>query len=286
MKKVVLLFVLFVMVVFVSCDKVKKPYVVAREVVECDAPPFPVLDNVIQKYLLEDYTGHTCTNCPKAHGIIANDLSFMGDTLVVIAIHAGYNAEPEPGNGFFADYRTDAGNAYNSTFKINSYPSGMINRLFFNNNQIVPYSNWKNTLAGIPRKHANIGIQIMTEENGEKTCIFVKTTLLDGVLENLRLCVLLTEDSIISPQKFPGQDDFGNPIIDTNYVHNHVLRASIAPVWGDDIDISAKDESVINGYSILLGGQGWRKEHCHVVAFIYNLDNYEILQAESVKLVR
>ena len=265
-------------IAFGSCDKVKKPYKVTENNLPCNTiPVFPALDNtVIQKYLLEDYTGHTCTNCPQAHKIIANDLSLMGDTLVIIAIHAGSFARPEDGI-FSNDLRTDAGNEYAQEFNISSYPSGMVNRMIFNSNRIVSYQNWKNTLATISRKPADIGIQIITEINNDVACIFVKTSLLDNVSGKLRLCVLLTEDNIISPQK-------NGTKVDTNYVHNHVLRTSLAPIWGDNVEISAKNEDFIKGYSIDFEGKIWKKENCHIVAFIYDSDNYEILQVEEVSL--
>jgi len=273
-------FILIVMIItgFLSCDKVKKPYKVEATTVECDTPSFPALDNVIQKYLLEDYTGHRCNNCPKAHERITNVLiPMLNDTLVVIAIHAGYNAQPEEGL-FSADYRTEAGNAYEKQFNISVYPSGMINRMFFNGNRIINYPDWKTALESIPRKPADMGIQILTDFNNEKACIFVKTSLLNNVSEKLRLCVLLTENNIISPQKNGKETD-------TNYVHNHVLRTSLAPILGDDIELSAKNESVIKGYSIDFSGKVWKKENCYIVAFIYNSDTYEILQVEEVKLV-
>ena len=260
-----------------SCDKVNKPYKVTETVLACDTPAFPALDNVIQKYLLEDYTGHTCTNCPKAHKIIAEDLHYLGDTLVVIAVHAGDNARPEEGL-FSADFRTDVGNAYKDQFKITAYPSGMISRMLFNNNRIVSYSTWKNKLAEIPRKPADIGMQIIAKQNNDEFCIFVKTNLLSNVSGTLRLCVLMTESNIISPQK-------NGTKTDTNYVHNHVLRTSLAPIWGDNIEISAKDEFVIKGYSVNFDGTAWKKEDCHIVAFIYNADTEEILQVEEIKLV-
>jgi len=260
-----------------SCDKVNKPYrIVGGKAAECDTPSFPALDDVMQKYLLEDYTGHTCTNCPLAHKTIDDLTAQMGDTLIVIAIHAGSFAKPEEGGLFSADFRTEAGDAYNKEFNITAYPSGMINRMLFNGKRTVSYSNWKNTLAGIARKPADIGIQIMLEDNGENTCIFVKTSLLSDVSETLRLCVFITENNIISPQKNGSK-------VDTDYVHNHVLRTSLTPVWGDNIEISAKNESLIKGYSVDFKGKDWKKENCYIVVFVYNLDTKEILQVEEIK---
>jgi len=272
--------VLFVIFAFCGCDKVNKPYRVAGEKeTKCDTPSFPALDNVMQKYLLEDYTGHTCTNCPRAHKIASELMEQMGDSLVVIAIHAGDNARPEEASGdcsFSTDYRTDAGNAYAKEFNITAYPNGMINRMFFNGRQTVSYSNWKNTLNTIPRKLPAVAIQIIAEENNENTCIFVKTSLLSDVSETLRLCVFVTENGIISPQK-----DATKIVCD--YEHHHVLRASIAPIWGDNLDISAKGESLIKGYSVDFRDKVWKKENCYIVAFVYNLDTKEILQVEEIR---
>ena len=265
----------------VSCDKIKKPYRVEEKVIACDTPSFPALNNVLQKYLLEDYTGHTCTNCPRAHKIAHDLIVQMGDTLVVMAIHAGDNARPEEGAencSFTADYRTEAGNDYVREFTITAYPNGMINRMRINGNRTVMYSNWKKTLDTITRKTPLMAIQIMTEENSESTCIFVKTSLLSIISGKLRLCVFVTENGIISPQKDAAT-------VKCDYEHNHVLRAAIAPIWGDDLNITAKDESLIKGYSVDFKDKVWKKENCHIVAFVYDLDTQEILQVEEIKLV-
>jgi len=274
-------FVLIVLIVtgFTSCDKVKKPYMVEKNFLECDTPSFPALDNLIRKYLLEDYTGHTCTNCPKAHDIIVNDLSSLRDTLIVIAIHAGSYAEPK-GEPFSADYRTEAGKEYDTKFNIpQAYPHGTINRMFFGNNRTLSANKWKSTFDTITRKPPAVAIQVLTEFNNDIACVFVKTSLLNNISENLRLCVLLTENNIVSPQQNGSK-------IDTNYVHNHVLRHSLAPIWGDNVELSVKDESVVKGYSIDFNGKVWKKENCYIIAFVYNLDTYEILQVEEVKLVQ
>ncbi len=95
----------------------------------------------------------------------------------------------------------------------------------------------------------------------------------------MRICVLLIENSIISPQKTTTTE----PICD--YEQDHVLRKAISPVWGHDLTISQNGDAQIRGYSVSFSGTIWKKENCNIIAFVYDRDSYEILQVEEIKLV-
>jgi hypothetical protein len=122
MKNFKILFLFFALVIFFSaCEKITPPY---KESKGGGNDTTGVLKNV----LLEDYTGHTCVNCPTA-AVIAHDLkNLYGDRLIVMAVHAGYFADPHPGI-FENDYRTQAGNEWNTFFGFQNYPSGLIDRV-------------------------------------------------------------------------------------------------------------------------------------------------------------
>jgi hypothetical protein len=288
MKKIFLTTIILTAVItvsIVSCDKISKPYKTTDEgsmKAICDTPSFPALNNVIQKYLLEDFTGHQCPNCPQAQVISADIKAKMKDTLIVMAIHAGYFAEPK-GTGdcsFSADYRTAAGDAYNTAFGISSYPQGMINRTMFGTSQVLERTEWRTTFENLVRTPPSIGMQIETlnAKEDDAVCIFVKTTLLENISDSLRLCVFITEDSIVSPQL-----KATTKVCD--YVHMHMLRTAVSPIWGDKVSLSAKDDTQIKGYSIQLGDKVRNRANCHVIAFIYaETANREILQVEEVKL--
>ncbi|MDR1459186.1 MAG: Omp28 family outer membrane lipoprotein [Bacteroidales bacterium] len=281
MKKILVLSIIFIACI-ASCDKIDKPYRVSENVISCDTPSFATLDDnaVIQKYLLEDYTGHKCPNCPRAQVISARMKTQMGDTLVLIAIHSGTLARPENTTGYCsysANYNTEVGNEYTEKFLISTYPSGLINRRSFNGSQILSDSHWETTLNAIVRETPTIGVQIMTENNGGEACVFVKTTLLSDMSNTLRLNVLLIEDGIISAQKYGTRDS-------CEYVHNHVLRTSFAPVVGDNLTVSQRNDSQIKGYSLKLNDT-WKKENCHIIAFISDANTDEILQVEEAKLI-
>jgi hypothetical protein len=288
MKKIFLTTIILIAIItasIVSCDKISKPYKPDQGSMNaiCDTPSFPALNNVIQKYLLEDFTGQKCVYCPRAQDVSSELKTLMGDTLVIMAIHAGDFAKPNVADtgdcAFRADYRTPAGDEYATTFGVSSYPSGMINRTFFGGKQILDYAKWKELFRDMVRTAPSLGLQIETLGSaGDSICIFVKTTLLENISDSLRLCVFITEDSIVSPQM-----KLTTKVCD--YVHMHMLRTTVSPTWGDKISLSAKDESQIKGYTIQLGDKVRNRANCHVIAFIYaETVNREILQVEEVKL--
>ena len=290
MKRFILIFT--VAVGIVSCDKIEKPYRVSGAISGVDTPAFADLGAVVQKYLFEDYTGHLCNNCPEGAQVIKTLKAAMGDTLISIAVHAGVESmvKPNPAekgcsSGYTADYRTAAGSEYAAEFKIRANPSGMINRMVLNGNRVLEITaNWATLMNSVPRNRPTMGIQIIPVHHSDTAYIFVKTTLLSDVSGKLRLCVVLVENGIVSPQK-NSKSSLGSVPNICNYEHNHLLRTSITSTWGDVLELSKKDDAAIKAYALLLAGKSWEKENCQIIAYIYDDDTKEILQVEEVELL-
>ena len=286
MKRILFFFV--IATATASCDKVDKPYKVYQGgEIGIDTPAFPAVGNVIQKYLFEDYTGHTCNNCPEGAAILKTLKAAMGDTLIPMAVHVGATAKPISGTGscvFSTDFRTPTGNAYADEFKIENNPSGMINRRLFSGNRVLKgITAWETTMKGLSRTNPTMAIQIIPVHRSDTAYIFIKTTLLSAVSNKLRLCAVLVESGIVAPQK-NGKSALGSVPNICDYVHNHVLRTTISPLWGENIELSKKDDTLIKVYSLLLAGTTWNKANCHIIAYIYDEDSKEILQVEEAEL--
>ncbi|MBO7465022.1 MAG: Omp28-related outer membrane protein, partial [Bacteroidales bacterium] len=225
MKKLLVFFIgICTGILFLQCDKIEEPFKESPEQnVAADTPYFEIRTDFIQKYLLEDFTGHTCLNCPKAHTIMKEMQGAMKDTLICMAVHCGNFAEPGAAP-YTADYRTALGNYLASHFSVSGLPKGMISRMQFNGKRVLNYSEWKADMASVPRLQAEIGIQIKdttAPSHPDTAYIFVKTNWLKGTARPMRLSVVLLEDSIVSAQKQPDLSVIGD------YVHNHMLRASL-----------------------------------------------------------
>ena len=290
MKKIIILSLLTIFI-FASCDKIEKPYRIEEDVVDIvDTPDFPELDldHVIHKILIEEYTGHRCTNCPKGHKALNDIKTMMGDTVVLLAIHAKKLSEPDTINtdcniGYHInDYRTEAGNNYAELFVPGGIPAAVFNRTEINGIYAQnETANWADIAKEIERTPADLAIQIIPVFNKKQDTvfIFVKTTLLNTLNANMNLCVLLSESGIVSPQRN------SDPTIGTvpdicEYTHNHMLRENISPILGSALRISAAEESQLNVYALPVSSK-WIISHCDIVAFVYDTDTQKVLQAEE-----
>src|SRR3954471_6765702 len=78
-----------------------------------------------KKVVLEEYTGIHCGYCPDGHKIAKAMYVADPANVVLINVHAGGFAGP---GTYQPDYRTTDGNTMNTSFGVNSYPAGQINR--------------------------------------------------------------------------------------------------------------------------------------------------------------
>lgn len=290
MKKyfIVLLGFAFLTSFLISCDKIEEPYVV-KDVIDasCDTPSFPELGSTYRKLFLEEFTGHTCVNCPDGHRRASLLMDKYQDSIVVVAIHAGVFASPELPE-FPADYRTAVGNAINDQFGVEGYPSGMINRIPFNASLIQDRTAWSIAANAIDKQQVKAAIQMKCDYNSseQKACVHSKVTFLQDVNANLKLAVYMIEDSIVSPQK----NTFSNlgtvPVIE-HYVHNHMLRGSLNTIWGETVNAGAitSGSTVYKGYGFSFIGNLYRPQFCSFIAVLYDSDTYEVWQVEEIHAI-
>ncbi len=256
---------------------------------DCKEQPFPPYTSK-KVVLLEDYTGHTCLNCPAATKIADGLKKKYPEQVIVVAIHAGgYAAYKRP--PFTQNFTTEAGDFYDGTkgFTVSALgnPNGLVNRKDYPiKKQVKNKDQWGPEISALLSKPVEADLQLMSEYNSStgKACIFVQYKLPPTLTGNYKLTVMLTQDSIIGPQV----DGNANNIIQ-NYVFNDMLRANINlnGTWGDDISVGngawtlkKYEYTVQSAYNNIV----CEPEHCHVVAFIYDNADYRILQAAEVEL--
>jgi hypothetical protein len=297
-----LYFLLITCLSFSACDYVSNPYPEANanigDTLACPTPTFPVLSTHVKKILIEDYTGHTCPNCPRAARELHDIDSIHPGRIVALAIHVGGLAAPSSGHGgtpagsFSADYRTSVGNQYDAVFGADAFglPQGLFNRKDFDattQTHLKFYPNWDSYLSTIISEPSVADLQIINSFNDTtgQLCTAIKSTFLTNLPGTYKLAVLLVQDSIVS-----WQDDIDNGMVEF-YVHRHMLRDAITPSgpWGDTLSSSVNaGDAVIKRYAYVIppqyGGVPVQVEHCHVVAFIYNTTTYEVIQSEDAKV--
>ena len=290
MKNIITLFS-FILII-ASCDVVEGPY----EIDTGSSTPTDT-NTYVKKILIEDFTGHTCPNCPSAARELEAIHNLYGNQIIGVAIHVSTGfAAPWIGAGKFEyDFRTKWGNDWDNFFDISNsgLPRGMVNRMGYPDNHKLGKNEWLSAVITELNKEIDFGINI-TGDNG---VITIDTEILNNTNGDYNLVVCLTESNIINWQK-DGQVD------NESYIHNHVLRSVLSDeslsnssnyITGQLVektinynlsvleqfnsDYSSNTADAGNGNS-----GGWNASNMSVITYIYNSNTKEIVQVQEAHL--
>jgi hypothetical protein len=292
MKVISFLGVLVIVLTLASCDKVKEPNPPAQNavtVVDTTTPSVVTksLTNVnFKKALIEDYTGHKCGNCPQAAVEAEIIKTQMGDSVTVLAIHAGFFAKTDI--NYTTSYTTTVGNDWDAStgFDIGAYgnPNGMVNRINFPTNHVKGYSTWKSLASQEVKKPQQVKINMITKYDtvSRGLNVYTTATFKQALTGDYYLNLVYFEDGIVGKQKYylpaPGKDSVG-------YVFNHVLRGSINGSWGDLLISNPSSTSIVSKKYFSFGlPANVNDKKIHIVALVYNNTSKEIIQVEELKI--
>lgn len=275
----------FVLSLTTGCDYVNNPTNVAPQ---GGGTGTNTVVAVPRKVLVEDYTGHTCGNCPKAATAAQNLENQYQSNVIVLAVHAGFFAQPETSPSPYTDnFKSQAGDDWDTFFGNGAAgnPNGMINRKDYPAlNHIKSYSSWSSETAPFINQPADAKLTLLPTYNASaKTLdLSVKTKFMNALSNNYKLSVVLMEDSITGAQKDYSQ----NPDEVPNYIFRHMLRGSVNGSWGEALNtapVTAAD-SVVKTYSSFAINPAYNDNRLYVIAFVYNAATYEVIQVEEVKI--
>ncbi len=272
-----------------ACDEIEKPYVRndAADNGDDNGDDDDDDDNdddekLVKKVLLEDFTGHKCVNCPRAHKIVDELKASYGDSLITIAIHAGSYATPDNEGHFTADYRSPAGQELHSAFGLQFYPAGLINRkeegaLYFS-------SSWKAEVQSLMGQEAIVAIDIIPEFDDANNTLdaTVAVSFTESYSGAVNVCLFITENGLISPQENRNEDVGPVPTIE-DYEHNHVLRGSLNGAWGVPVTTESIMAEMVyeHNFSDYQISEDWNPDNLNLVAFVYDQTTMEVLQVEK-----
>lgn len=235
--------------------------------------------------LLEDYTGHKCTNCPAAAQTAKSLEDDSIKNVIVASIHASANGSFQETDGLYLnDYRTDAGDEYVSEMTgFLGNPMGTINRNSQGLSGTVWYlaTEWINGVNNEINKPliANIQLKKNYFESTNGLFIHTETSFLSPVSGDFHLIIYLIRNDVVSPQKF----DAG--VVDTNYHHHSVLSDNINGTWGtliNDGGLADENTIVYNDFTYELPNPSlyptYNIENLSLIAYLCNRNTYEVIQ--------
>ena len=274
MKKIILSVVsLFIVlsVLFFSCDKIEKDEYLK---------PVDDLQWNGRKILLEEFTGHRCTNCPEATAV-AKVLASTYPNIVLISIHAGTLANPTVSGSYMTDYNTPEGTAIYESFKVTATPMGLVSRNIYQNQDVLQSGDWASAITSIYYTLPMLDLSLDgTSYDSTSRKIQVKATVKfnQKITEDLNIIYAITEDNLTSPQKFPTSDSL-------QYTHQHVLRQMPSGIWGEQFLSKSNNEKIGDEKMITKEFELIEKvvpENCNIVVYITNRETKEVLQVEEL----
>ena len=243
---------------------------------------FPDLnpDEVYRKVLMEEYTGHRCSNCPAAHQVLDQLHALYGDTLVIVGIHATSLAATNLDYPY--DFRTEVGTVLASDFGINAIPAAVFNRE--NHTGGWGKDEWMGKLRELDRSSVPAAIQLINEYDASTAQLKanVKVTMLEEYEHPLYLSLFLIEDGIVKPQ-------LSGMTMIPEYTHNHVLRAALNGTYGAYLTVDGileKGSAYTYGCGLSFLEHDWNAANCTVVAILYDFANGEVLQVEALPVLQ
>lgn len=211
-----------------------------------------------KRVLIEDYTGTWCGYCPRvSRGIEL--VKAATDKAVVAAIHRGNDP-----------YNFNA-QVLENMIGLSGYPTAMLNRKIdwaypepANVNQVV------NLTTGIKPK---VGLAMTSTVSGGNINLEVKTKF-GTDMNNVKLVVYILENGLIYNQ-VNYTSYFGGGSVIQNFVHDHVLRASLTNLLGNAFTASESvyENEVTRTYNIAVPSNVANVANMEFVAFVVGADN-------------
>lgn len=294
--------------IVISCDKIENAYK-PGVVTDLDQsffpgewddyetnfwPEFAQNANTNRNVLIEDYTGHTCNNCPTA-AITAHNLEYDNPGRVFsVGIHAGpggmtgFQTFNVSADKYYTNHTNAVGLAYGLAFQdgYNFFgnPQGTVNRAIVSNKMFDVQTTWSTRVADmLSENNLTFNLQSVfnyfSETNGGYLHIEIEKVTNAPVEANLVVYVVKNEE--VDWQKMPNNSD--NP----DYVHEHKHLGNIDnQAWGRPLLTAnlASGEKIYEDYSFGLPSNV-DAANMHLLIYVYDINTYEILQVIKQTIV-
>ncbi|MCH1402169.1 MAG: Omp28-related outer membrane protein [Schleiferiaceae bacterium] len=258
-----------------QCDVIDQPF-------KNGGPQDTTSTAQLRNVLIEDFTGHRCKNCPKASKEIEALVDAFGANRIIgLAIHAGPGNFTNTNADYPTDFTTQEGKDIQEFFGTNNLPSGMVNRENYTPSGNLhwlgsPY-NWPTLSVEAMDSTLRVALDASASLTSGQLSVSVQGFPQTNLLHDLKIVALVKESNIVSPQKMP--DDTRDP----DYVHMNVLRDYVTDTWGTSFGTSPMvPGDTLSGTYTLAWNTDWVQSNAAVVVYVFNPDNYRILQVIEV----
>ena len=246
-------------------------------------PTFSASSNTMRNVLLEDYTGHKCTNCPSANQTASNLEAAYPGRVLVATVHASSTGNFQAVDAEHPlDFTTEAGDVYTTDIPgFFGNPSGTVNRRSLGVESSVWYFDfqWASEIESELNENNAVNIQVETNYYPETNGLFIHTATesLSALDENHRLVIYLLRKEVISPQSL------NDGSVDEEYEHHEVLTANINGTWGTALrlDTMSTSDIALHHFSYALPDPitdpTYQVQNLKLLVYVMNRDTYRVV---------
>ena len=239
--------------------------------------------------VIEELTGVTCANCPKAAQVIKDIQKAHPNRVIAVGMHPPSSNFTEPvANKSKYDFRQDAVDEIAILLGgRGALPSASLNREKITSGKIFD----KDRGSWISRINpwlsettpVNIRMESSYSSDSNQVELITKVAFTEEVQEDLYLSVYVTENGIIDYQA-------DGLIYISDYEHNHVFRKILTSVSGSSLNFADKNAGTVLQKRIkfeptITGDNAWNLDNCTVIAFVHKSgSDQSILHGAEVSL--
>ncbi|MDE6637042.1 MAG: Omp28 family outer membrane lipoprotein [Muribaculaceae bacterium] len=242
---------------------------------------------VSRNLLIMEFTGNNCVNCPLGAESVEKIKQDAGaDKVISVGLHPEGNINtrpmitnhPKPGTlqNFTCEEATELFKYYGSP---NGFPTAIFNGL--KSSMSSDYGNWMTDAmtAFDQPSYVKLEAECDFDNSTRDLTVNYKVGFSDDLDESISIAVWLVENKILGVQMMP------NGKKNEDYVHNHVLRASLNGTWGEYIGNSFTSTSELTGSASITIADNWVAENCDVVVIAFQDNDKYAQQVISVKVI-
>lgn len=246
-----------------------------------------------KKVLAEEFTGVSCPPCPNGHKLMASLYDQLNGNLVVLSYHINNYPQTAPveKDGQIIskyDFRTDDATEIGTTFfnGVSAIPVASFDRIAVSGELLLSTTKWSNAAKVRASEKSPVNIHLASSYNSStrEAILKLQFAYTSEILINHNYTIGIIEDSIIDAQK-DGLE------IKKEYLHKHVLRDIITPIYGTPVPDKVKPfiPGKVYEHSIKYAlDSSWKDSHCSFVVFLHYNDkgNKEVIQAEEIAVTK
>lgn len=238
--------------------------------------PRPVVEKTV---LVAEFTGMNCVNCPTGAETIHNvQLAYPGD-VIAVGLHPENNVNTRPIPGLDQDFQSHEATVFYEydKFKTAYFPAAIIDGAAPNSN----INEWSSLIISQLSNTSPVVINVDADfdKSSRKLVVNYDVKFNEVYMNRCSILLWVMENNIVGIQQTPTG-------YVTDYVHNHVLRASVNGDWGVELGAYFEPEMTVSGSAEMTLPEKWVAENCQVVAFVFQSDSKTVEQAALTEAVK